>query len=76
MVVGEHVVFASADGRIYILDLASGEERWSYDLGSDLGGSLAVAGGWIYAVTLDGRLSVFGPRVEESAGSLRKESAR
>ena len=54
-------MFASSDGRLYVLGLERGEERWSTDLGTELGSSVAVADGWIFVTGLDGRVSAFGP---------------
>ena len=61
VIVGDAVVFGSGDGRLYVLGLADGSERWSADLGCELGGSVAVADGWIYAAGLDGRVVGYGP---------------
>jgi outer membrane protein assembly factor BamB len=63
VVVGDSVVFGSGDGHLYVLALQDGSERWSAELGSELGGSVAVADGWIFAAGLDGRVVAYGPPV-------------
>ena len=61
VVVGDQVVLGTSDGKLAVLALADGVERWSADLGAELAGSVAVAGGWIYTADLDGRVRAFGP---------------
>ena len=73
---GDHVVvFGTGDGRVVILALTDGSERWTVELGSEIGGSVAVAGGWIYAAGLDGRVVAFGPAPgeQEAAAKVRGE---
>jgi len=67
------VAFGAADGRIHVLALSDGAERWSAELGSEIGGSIAVAEGWIYAAGLDGRVVAFGPEPEKSTSTRGKE---
>lgn len=74
--VGDAIVFGAADGRLYVLDAGSGEERWNYDLGAELGGSLAVSDGWIYAAALDGRVVGFGPAASAGGASAQREGQR
>lgn len=61
IVVGDAVAIGTADGKLAVLALADGAERWTADLGAELSGSLAVADGWLYAADLDGRVRGFGP---------------
>ena len=48
------------DGRLYLLDLASGREVWSYTIGDALAASPAVAAGRIVIGSADGALYCFG----------------
>jgi outer membrane protein assembly factor BamB len=61
VVVGDEVVLGTSDGKLVVLALADGAERWTADLGAELAGSVAVADGWIYCADLDGRVRAFGP---------------
>jgi outer membrane protein assembly factor BamB len=54
------VVVGSDDGRLYVLDLASGERRWAYDVGEAIAASPAFAGGLILIGAEDGVLYAFG----------------
>jgi len=74
VVVGDSVVIGTADGKLAVLGLADGGERWTADLGAELAGSVAVAGGWIYAADLDGRVRAFGP--PPPAASQREGSSQ
>ncbi len=60
IIVGDKVLFGSFDGRVYILNLADGEELWSYDLGKALIASPAVSGERFFVAGSDGVLSAFG----------------
>ena len=61
---GAEVVFGASDGRVYVLDLASGEERWSYEIGKAIVSSPAVVDGRILVTGTDGVLYAFGAREE------------
>jgi len=61
IVVGDAVALGTADGKLAVLALEDGSERWSADLGAELAGSLALADGWLFAADLDGRVRAFGP---------------
>ena len=60
VIAGDKVVFGSVDGRIYIVDLDTGNEIWSYEVGSVIIGSPAVAGGYLLIGAADGRVYAFG----------------
>ena len=59
VVCGDRVVFASGDGRLYLLELATGRKLWAYDLGSAVATSPAVADGWVIVGTDDGTVYAF-----------------
>jgi outer membrane protein assembly factor BamB len=61
-------VFGSGEGRVHVLALSDGAERWSAELGGEIGGSVAVADGWIYVAGLDGRVVAYGPAAERAEG--------
>jgi outer membrane protein assembly factor BamB len=61
VIVGDAVVIGTSDGKLAVLALADGSERWSVDLGAELAGSVAVAAGHVYVADLDGRVRAFGP---------------
>jgi outer membrane protein assembly factor BamB len=54
------VYVGSSDGRLYVLDLATGEKRWEFDTGSALTASPAIAGGRVVIGSQDGVLYCFG----------------
>jgi outer membrane protein assembly factor BamB len=53
---------------VHVLALSDGAERWSAELGGEIGGSVAVADGWIYVAGLDGRVVAYGPAAERAEG--------
>ena len=55
-VVNGTVYFGSRDGKLYALDVASGEKRWQYQTGSWVDSSPAVVGGIVYVGSNDGNL--------------------
>ena len=57
---GDRIVFGSSDGRIYMVGAVDGAEIWSYEIGSPVIGSAAVAVGMIVIGAQDGRLYAFG----------------
>jgi outer membrane protein assembly factor BamB len=61
VIVGDKVVFGSADGRIYLLSLSDGEELWSYEIGAAITSSPAVVGQRVIIGADDGRVYAFGP---------------
>jgi outer membrane protein assembly factor BamB len=63
VIVGDRVVFGSDDGRLYLVDLGSGEEVWSTTLGEAVTASPAVAGGRVVIGSEDGVLYCYGAKV-------------
>ena len=57
---GGRVYIGSGDGRLYVLDAASGKKIWEFDTGAGLTASPAVADGKVVIGAQDGRLYVFG----------------
>ena len=55
------MVFGSGDGRLYLVDLATGKLAWSYDIGKAITASPAVAGGLVVIGSEDGNIYAFGP---------------
>jgi outer membrane protein assembly factor BamB len=56
-VVGKEVVLHTmSSGRVYVLDRATGQERWSYDVGSPIESSPVVRGGVDYFGAWNGRV--------------------
>jgi outer membrane protein assembly factor BamB len=53
-VAGSLVYVGSLGGRLYALDLRTGEARWDLDLGAPVHASPAVASGRLYLGTADG----------------------
>ena len=57
---GDRVFIGSGDGRLYMLDLESGENLWDFDTGAPLSASPAIADGKIVIGSQDGVLYCFG----------------
>ena len=57
---GDRVVIGSQDGRVSMLRFDTGEQVWSYLVGSPVSAPTAVVDGWIVAVAEDGGVSAFG----------------
>jgi outer membrane protein assembly factor BamB len=55
-------VFSSADGRVYIVKLADGSRVWSYEIGTPLSATPAVAANLIVVAADDGRVYAFGAK--------------
>ncbi len=55
-VVGSHVVYHTMNGHVYVLDRASGRQRWSYDVGSPIESSPVVRDGVDYFGAWNGGL--------------------
>lgn len=56
---GKKVYVGSNDGKIYVLDLRSGKELWSYNLGVPVTSSPAIAADRLYVTTFDGNIFAF-----------------
>ena len=50
----------SSDGRLYVLDAASGRKQWEFDAGAALTASPAIAAGRVVIGSADGVLYCFG----------------
>jgi outer membrane protein assembly factor BamB len=59
---GQKVVFGSSDGKLYVVDLASGKQLWSYEIGKALIASPAVGKGLLVIGSEDGVAYAFGPK--------------
>lgn len=57
-----YVIIPSFDGRVYILNLSSGQEIWSYEIGSPISSTPAVTGNLIIIGAEDGRVYAFGEK--------------
>jgi outer membrane protein assembly factor BamB len=66
VLVGQRVVVASADGRVYALQIADGSMTWSYEIGSPVTATPAVIGDVIVVGAEDGRVDVLGRPEERS----------
>ena len=60
VVADDRVVIGSQDGRVSMLRFDTGEQVWSYLVGSPVSAPTAVVDGWIVAVAEDGGVSAFG----------------
>jgi outer membrane protein assembly factor BamB len=65
VVAGKRVYVGSTDGRLYGLDLESGDLVWSFDGGSAFTASPAVADGRLVIGNGDGVLYCFGEKKEK-----------
>ena len=54
------VFVGSSDGKLYVLDAATGQKKWEYDLGDAVTASPAVANGRVVIGAQDGKLYCFG----------------
>jgi outer membrane protein assembly factor BamB len=61
-VAGQRVFVGSSDGRVYGLDLKSGEKVWEYEAGGSFVGSPAVAAGRLVIANKNGVLYCFGKK--------------
>ncbi|MEI6901441.1 MAG: PQQ-binding-like beta-propeller repeat protein, partial [Bacteroidota bacterium] len=57
---GNSVIMASGDGRLRILDLATGKEIWTYEIGTPVYSTPAVTSKMIVVGGEDGRVYTFG----------------
>jgi outer membrane protein assembly factor BamB len=54
------VYVGSSDGKLYVLDAATGQKRWEFDAGDAITASPAIAAGRVVVGSHDGRLYCFG----------------
>jgi outer membrane protein assembly factor BamB len=54
------VYVGSSDGKLYVLDAATGQKRWEFDAGKAITASPAIAAGRIVIGAQDGRIYCFG----------------
>ncbi len=64
MIAGNRVVVAAADGRIIVLDLNTGDEKWLYEVKGEFIGSPAVSDGKIVVASSKGTVFCFGAPVQ------------
>ena len=62
MIVDDRVFIGSRDGRLYELDLETGEKRWEYETGGQLNASPAVAEGKLVIASDEGVVYCFGEK--------------
>ncbi|MFF9017432.1 PQQ-binding-like beta-propeller repeat protein [Streptomyces sp. NPDC014870] len=62
LVTREHVYVGTWDGRLLVLDRATGRQSTSYDLGAGVASALSVSGDWIFALTDDGTVHALAAR--------------
>jgi outer membrane protein assembly factor BamB len=60
VIAGNHVIAASGDGRLYILDITTGREIWNYEIGCAIFSTPAVISNMIVVGAQDGKVYVFG----------------
>ena len=53
------VYVGSSDGKLYVLDLITGQKRWEFATGDAITGSPAIAGGRVVIGSSDGRIYCF-----------------
>lgn len=62
-VVTEDLLYAGTwDGRLLVLDRATGELLTEYDLGGGVASALSVSGDWVIALTDDGSVHAMAAR--------------
>ena len=58
-IAGDKIFFASADGKLYCLDFATGKELWSFDFGVPVLSTPLVSGNGVFVAVYDGRVYAF-----------------
>jgi eukaryotic-like serine/threonine-protein kinase len=59
-VAGGRVYVGSSDGKLYVLDAATGTKRWEFDAGDAITASPAISAGRVVVGSQDGRIYCFG----------------
>jgi outer membrane protein assembly factor BamB len=59
-VAGGRVFVGSNDGKLYVLDAATGRKTWEFDAGDAITASPAIAAGRVVVGSADGRIYCFG----------------
>lgn len=62
LVTKSHVYVGTWDGRLLVLDRATGTQVTSYDLGAGVTSALSVSGDWVFALTDDGTVHALAAR--------------
>ena len=62
-IVSNKVFFGSADGHLYCLDLKTGKELWSYDLGVPVLSTPLVTGNALFVGSYNGRVYAFASKI-------------
>ncbi|MGW2557682.1 outer membrane protein assembly factor BamB family protein [Streptomyces sp. NPDC001514] len=62
LVTKSHVYVGTWDGRLLVLDRASGTQVASYNLGAGVASALSVSGDWVFALTDDGTVHALAAR--------------
>jgi len=56
---GDLVLFGSGDGKIYALDIKTGENKWEYNIGVPVLSTPTVIGRWLFVGAYDGNIYAF-----------------
>ena len=67
------VYVGSEDGRLYALDAATGQEKWSLKTDGEVYSSPAVAGGMVYVGSGDGRLDALDAETGQEKWSFKTD---
>ncbi|WP_314622971.1 outer membrane protein assembly factor BamB family protein [Streptomyces stackebrandtii] len=62
LVTKDQVYVGTWDGRLLVLDRATGRQTASYDLGAGVASALSVSGDWLFALTDDGTVHALAAR--------------
>jgi outer membrane protein assembly factor BamB len=60
VIAGDALIVGTMDGRLVVLALADGRQRWSYEIGGPIAGSPAVAAGMVIVGSDDWSVYAFG----------------
>ncbi|MFC5802579.1 PQQ-binding-like beta-propeller repeat protein [Streptomyces formicae] len=62
LVTEDHVYVGTWDGRLLVLDRATGRQTAAYNLGAGVASALSVSGDWVFALTDDGTVHALAAR--------------